>query len=779
MKRRIFVGLLLALSALAQAKTQTFVTDIVIQGIDAGKNTFVLDDDGTCVSTSVVKIATLDFTQEIKSKFTKGKFGAIEFKHIQNGKTNEAKLNGKVLSSRTGTGEWTTQTLDRAPTCYFSNFHPQFARSIFDLQKSEVELLVIDSATFVKAKVTTGSTRIVKLDGGALSAQMFQLSLGGIQIETGIDSRDGWVLGFNVPTQKASWVRHGITDLFVDPLSKYPELSQPTFETVSIPVSIAKMRDQVELHSSIVKPKGEGKFPTILMRTPYGRQAQLDAYSSFYAQRGYVVMSQDVRGMGDSQGAWDPFMYERKDGYDTINWIARQPWSNGKVGMIGGSYSGLVQWQAAVERPAALKCIIPQVSPPDPFYNIPFDHGAFFLMPNIWWSKIVAVKKPDLGAITTATPDLKPFNLLPLSKIDDAAIGKDVPFWQNWLARDTATKWSGANYQAELKNVTIPSLMVSGWWDGDMAGTTMNWAALRQAGRTNHWLIMGPWSHAFNTASSIADEDYGSDALLELDSVFLRFFDTYLKGKDVQFANRPRAQVFLTGANEWRGMPNYPHPLSRPVTWVLSSAKNAKNATSDGTLTDKFPTGKLAASSKIFYDPAKVAPDPKSMKQPEASFKFDFASIIGDELFFRSAPMTQPLDLSGPITLDLYFSSTAKDCDFFAYLLDIDPTGQPRMIHQGGKIRASYHGGMDKRVPLTPGKIYKTTVKLWDIAHEFKVGHRVGVFIGCNLFPQFDRNLGLAEPPLTATKMVSSTQTIYHDAKHPSALHFMVMPPLE
>ncbi|MCC7101789.1 MAG: CocE/NonD family hydrolase [Fimbriimonadaceae bacterium] len=773
---RLGISLLILLVTHLTAAKTVLVTQISFAGAPVGTNTTTIDEGGQFLSKSEIKLGSLSLQEEVRSTFTKGHFGAFEMTHKQGERNVQVRLKGREVTITEGKST-TTKTLSREPKAFFANFHPQLARTLSDYKSaagsSDTEIFLLDNVTFVSASLSVRPNRIVKQNGTPFSADFYELNLQGLKIELGIDPRSGWVLGMNVPSQRGSYLLNGVEDLFIDPLSKVPELSQPTHTAVTEPYELSQMRDGTPLRATVVRPREPGKYPAILVRTPYGRAAMADYYGSIFTPRGYVVVAQDVRGMGGSLGDWDPFMNERKDGYDTVQWVAKQPWSDGNVGMIGGSYVGMVQWQAAVEQPPALKCIIPQVSPPDPFYNIPFDHGAFMLRPNAWWTKIVSKKDTDMSSAGDLSADPKKFLGLPLSTIDNATIGFDVPFWDRWLARDTAERWAGANYQADLSRVKIPVLMVSGWWDGDLAGTTMNWDILRRAGHDQRWLIMGPWVHAFNTSTKVADEDYGSEAVVELDSVYLRFFDTFLKGKSVHFEDRSRAQVFLTGSNEWRGMNDYPHKLAQEKRLVLSSKRDARNARSDGTLGDAPGIGE----STISYDPADVIA--KSNLNSESSLTFRFDDLQGDELFFKTAPMTQPLDIAGPISLEFSFKSTAQDCDFYAFLVDITENGLPRLIQQGGKIRASYLHSMDQRKPLVPGQIYRAKISLWDVAHEFKPGHRIGLIISCNLFPNFDRNLGYAEAPLTATRMRKSVQTIFHNQDHPAFLSFQVLPPLE
>jgi putative CocE/NonD family hydrolase len=487
--------------------------------------------------------------------------------------------------------------------------------------------------------------------------------------------------------------------------------------------------------------------------------------AEWWAKRGYVYIVQDCRGRHDSEGKWDPFMPERRDGKDTIDWIANQPWSDGKVGMIGASYGGLVQWAAAVERPAALKCIIPQVSPPDAMRNIPYDHGIFMLLPNLWWSNLISDKVSRMERATQPLPHPEKLLTLPLSKVDDAVLGRNIPFFDEWLKRDGMTKWKGFDYVADLKNVEIPALHISGWWDGDGIGTKTNWAALRQAGRKNQWLIYGPWPHAFNSSPKFGDLDYGSGSVLELDSVYLRWFDTWLKGKSVQWNRTPKVQAFVTGANRWVNLSDWPEGSAEKKLYLAPNGGLAEAPSASG------------APATYTYDPRKVIlPDLKNQNMMEAgSTIVNLADTRKGGLVYRSAPMSQPLAIGGPISLDLYFSTNVVATDFFAMLVDIDPKGVARVIGQPGKLDVRYLSGLDRPRLIQPDKVYKATVGIWDTAHEFKKGHRLGLLVTSEMFPTYARNLNTGEPLYSGTRIKVAKQTIYQDVKRASVLRFRTL----
>ena len=279
----------------------------------------------------------------------------------------------------------------------------------------------------------------------------------------------------------------------------------------------------------------------------------------------------------------------------------------------------------------------------------------------------------------------------------------------------------------------------------------------------------------------MGDVDYGPDAIMELDSIYLRFFDTWLKNKQVNWEKQPKVRVFVTGLNQWRELSDWPDARSRAMTLFLSSTGRANGIASVGELVAAAP--KNQTPDQYTYDPAAVQIS-KEMKNIK-----DFGDLLAaastvvkidpketSVLIYRTAPMSEPLEIGGPIELDLHFATSAKDTDFFASIVDIDEKGTMRAIGISGKIRARYLSGWEKPSLLTPGKVYQATIELWDAAHQVKKGHRLAVIISSEGFPGYARNLNTGEPVFNATRMIAAQQTIYHDALRPSALRFRVLP---
>lgn len=766
---------------LSSASAQQSAMKWIFGGSEAGTTSYDVKADGTFESVTEINIAGTVIKSRLAGRFADGKL--VEYELVRSAQGEEVKTVVKDGKAKIITKDRTRESEYKPSSVLFANYHPIMLDSIiraFDQAKGGVQTIdvtIVDAGITAKIDVSKKKTHTVESGGKKQVLDIYLLRLSSVEIDLYIADNSQFA-GMEVASQKIKVVRDGFENAIVDPATLYPELSQPAMQTKSEKNARIKMRDGTQLAADIFRPAVDGRYPAILVRTPYGRQQPAMIEGEWWAKRGYVYIAQDVRGRNDSDGEWNPFVNERKDGYDTIDWIAKQSWSDGKVGMIGGSYLGYVQWTAAAEAHPALKCIVPQVSPPDMFFNFPVDHGIPLLYSGLMWMNFVKDKK-----ITTAFSPLKNADklmTLPLSKIDDEVLGRNVPYYDQWLGQETHSAFTSANYMQDMNKIKIPVLHISGWWDGDGIGTKLNWAQLRSLGHKDQWLIYGPWSHLFNASTRIGDTDYGPDAILDLDSIYLRFFDQYLKGKSVKWERQPKVRVFVTGANEWRAMEDWPDLRSKEMALYFISTGPANGKASRGKLTKELP--RQQKPDRYTYDPASVeVPEGlKQLKQISASAGSTELTIKPNEkdlLFYKSEPFEESIEIGGPIEVDLYFSTSAKDTDFFAMLVDIDEKDTMRVIGLPGKIRARYISGWDKPSLLQPGKTYKATLELWDTAHRFKKGHRIGVTISSSYFPFYARNLNTGEPIKNAMRMVVAHQIIYHDRKYPSALRFRILPP--
>jgi len=759
---------LLLLAALAPAQRREAVVQIA--GGDIGKTTYQQNSDGSFTSEMNMSVAGTTITSTLTGKVVDGVLVSYTLKQNMGDKSMQVVAeNGVAKTTVDGKEEEEKYTPTKR---WFANYHFFTYENLrpAGLEPESFKGVILDGAAELDLKVAAKAARVVEAGGAKRVVNVFQLFIETLECEV-FTTEAGSFVAVNVPSQRFTSYMDGYGDLLADPSTKFKELSQPTHPVKSTKKVMIPMRDGVELAADIAMPSEAGKWPVILVRTPYGRaMSMIDA--DWYAKRGYVFMAQDVRGRGDSKGDWRPLFNERKDGKDTLDWIAKQPWCNGNIGMIGGSYLGYVQWCAAVEKHPALKCIIPQVSPPDPFFNFPWDHGVPFIFGAVWWARAVSTETISASILAPVTkPDS--FLLLPLAKIDDAMLGADVPWINDWWTRNTWSAWAGANYLKELKNVNIPALQVSGWWDGDGIGTKINYAAMRA--KPNQYLIYGPWTHFFNTSSKMGDVDYGSSAIIDLNTICLRWFDRWLKDQPV-LGPVPKVQVFVTGANEWRSLTDWPDPKSKEATLYLTSPGPSNGDTSMGALSWNKPGDE--EPDRYTYNPAAAKMDKEDIEidLDKATTVVKAEDVTQEVLVYKTGPLAEPMDIGGPLALDLYFSSSAVDTDFYAAIVDIDPKGVMRVIGIPGKIRAQYRKSWDKPELLSPGKVERMTVDLWDVAHRFQKGHRLGLMISSDSFPSYARNLGTGEPPATATRMVAASQAVYHDAKRPTALRFRLLP---
>jgi uncharacterized protein len=560
------------------------------------------------------------------------------------------------------------------------------------------------------------------------------------------------------------------------------KLSPPTHEITTGKKVMIPMRDGVRLAADIYRPQGEGKFPTILGRTPYTRNTEGALKGAYYARRGYVYIAQDVRGRFDSEGEWFPFIHEVKDGSDTLDWIAKQKWSDGKVGMVGASYVGLVQWLAAKSGNKHLRCIVPQVSPPDPQENFPYEGGAF-LMGAAWWARVLDTMKH--GTSWASGLDFeKAYKTLPLGALDDAMGLKEETFLDTWLSHpphDT-TFWGPAMYQSSFGEIDIPVFHISGWFDGDMPGAIQNFPGMRRRAKTAkaraaQYLVMGPWTHFFNSARKIGKVDFGDQAVIDLDSRILRFFDRYLKDIQNGIDEEPPVHVFTMGSNTWHAEADFPLPQTKFTKIYLSSDGNARKRDGDGKLALTPPTNGATTDTYV-YDPKKLPELDVDFTDTSGAYATQDKNSIPDredDLEYTSPPFATACEVIGPIRVVLFASTDAEDTDFAATLYRITKGGK-RFGIWGGIQRLRYAKDPLRDQPVAPGEVTRVEVDCWATGLRFEKGDRLQVEVSSWSWPGYARNLNTLEPQFTATKPVVARNTIHHDAKRPSHVLLPVIP---
>jgi putative CocE/NonD family hydrolase len=540
----------------------------------------------------------------------------------------------------------------------------------------------------------------------------------------------------------------------------------------------APMRDGVVLRADVWHPAGEGPTPALLYRAPYDkrRMAALDVLPATAAvEAGYTVVIQDTRGRFASGGEWQPVMWRQEalDTYDTVEWIAAQPWCDGAVGMVGPSYLGIVQWVCAMQQPPHLRAIAPAMCTVGD-YDARATGGALRLDQLVSWA--VVLMAPDWLRRRMLSADPPPpktveaiaeyaahprraMELLPLTDILD--VEEFPPLLREVLSGTAEVP------DARMDRVRVPTLSVSGWYDIYSTATI----GLHQRVVTlsdHHHLIMGCWAHLGSLLSVQGEVNFGLASAARFGGLaekHLAFFDRYLRNaaEDV-----PRVEYFLMGARQWRTARSWPPPEAVARRWYLRHG---------GTL--GAPPLRNEPAARYRYDPADPVPThggrvlnlgdlvPGPLAQNHLEQR-------PDVLVYTSEPLRETVELAGPVELVLSAESSAPDTDFTGKLIDVLPDGRALLIADG-IVRARYREGLDRERPLKPGTVHEFFLDLGHTAWRLAPGHRLRVHVSSSNFPQFDRNLNTGGPIGEESVPVIAEQTVHHSLEHPSWLELRVL----
>jgi putative CocE/NonD family hydrolase len=570
------------------------------------------------------------------------------------------------------------------------------------------------------------------------------------------------------------------------------ELSQPTYRVRMRHNVLVPMRDGVKLSTDLYFPDAEGRFPALLIRTPYSNNTEPQvANARWYAERGYVVAVQDVRGKYDSEGGFLTYRNEADDGYDMDEWIGSQPWSDGKIGTLGGSYVGYTQLVQAIGGSRYLKAVAAAVTTSDIYNNWTYVDGALhygFVLP---WGAISTDGR--VAQLTSAYDWPSVFLNLPVATSDEAASHVNESY-REWLKhpRRSDPYWDGVSFEREIHRISVPMLVVDGWYDIFLRGALLDDASIRErspseVARRGKRLMIGPWAHGTGvrviragspTTGPDRVPDFGPDAEIDLRKVYLRWHDHWLKGIDNGVEQEPPIKIFVMGENVWRYENEWPLARTRYTKYYIDSGGRANSAAGDGVLGTSLPTG--AEADRFTYDPAFPVPSAGGnvccSSVPEGAWDQRKVEIREDVLVYSTPPLPEPMEVTGPILMKLHAATTAVDTDWTAKLVDVHPDGYAQNL-QDGILRARFRNGPDAPASLLePGKTYEYALDLWATSHVFLPGHRVRLEIASSNFPRFDRNLNTGEDPATGTRMVKAEQTVYHSARYPSHLLLPIVP---
>jgi hypothetical protein len=579
--------------------------------------------------------------------------------------------------------------------------------------------------------------------------------------------------------------------------------SAPRYKVITERDVMVPMADGTRLAIDIYRPDAPGKFPVLVERTPYDKttssEIQVGAHT-FFAERGYAFLVQDTRGRFASEGEFYPFLddgwLQNRDGYDTVQWIAQQPWSDGKVGVLGGSYTGQTAYMIAPTQPAALQAMFVRESASDLFDHWVYRGGAFELGFVAAWSTrtfgpdIVARAFPSAGrdgakrrldgAVANQEKD---FWHLPLATYPQLRWAPGWQYFYDWVGHSKdGPYWWQQNVGLNHHRFQVPVYHLGGWYDIFLQGTIENFRGLRQnAGtalaRDNQKLVIGPWIHGSTNVGKTEVGELrfpGADGV-DYNGVRLKWFDHWLKGVDGGVTREPPILIYVMGANRWRAENEWPPARARFTPYYLRAGPAGSAATLyDGRLSVEPPIGAEGPASYA-YDPRDPVPTLGGNTLFIASGPTDHRKADAGSLTFTTAPLAEDLEVTGPVKAVLYALSSTVDTDWVVRLSDVYPDGRSILIVDG-VLRARYRDSMSEPSLITPDRVYRYEVDLWATSNVFKAGHRLRVGVTSSNFPRWDRNLNTAESPETGARPETAFNTIFFDPSRPSHILLPVIP---
>ena len=540
------------------------------------------------------------------------------------------------------------------------------------------------------------------------------------------------------------------------------------------------MRDDVVLRADVYRPPGGGPFPVLLYRTPYGKHNAVESYQTHRkaVERGYAVVLQDVRGRYASEGSFEPYRNEGKDGFDTIEWAAAQPWSNGDVGTFGLSYPGAVQWLAAIESPPGLKAMAPAMTFSSP-RNFFYMNGVFDLSWLPWIFVNVAPDarhRLDLPGIRSVDEAGDAWDAvaadymlhLPLAGLP--FLREEAPYYFEWLSHPPDDPWwNWAEIRGRYADVDAAVLNMSGWYDEAYGpeGAFTNHAGLvaSRAGLARSHLIMGPWKHGVARTGEqvVGDIDFGPEARIDYDDVVLGFFDEYLRGQRTDLRDEPAIRYFVMGSNAWREAAAWPPEETRPAAWCLAPGRLLPCTESPATATSQFVA-----------DPANPVTDPYDSFGPH-----DYRELASraDVLTFDSDVLVDDLTVAGNAVASVYVSCDCRDFDLWFRLLDVYPDGRAINLRSPGAevLRASYRDTSAGQQLLVPGEVVELRLDYLMLANTFKAGHRIRVQVSASFAPHLSRNLQTGESEHVSKESRAAKITLHHGDEHQTTLTLPVL----
>jgi len=563
----------------------------------------------------------------------------------------------------------------------------------------------------------------------------------------------------------------------------------------------AEMRDGVILRGDVYRPDDSEKHPAIVLRTPYnkalsGNSDYLTAIDGALA--GYGVIVQDIRGRFASEGEFSPMQAEGLDGYDAVEWAANEPWCDGNVGMMGGSYLGRNQWHAAMAAPPHLKAMAPAICTSGPLSDTRLS-GPIDLEQNIsWFTSAMAIdilaRMEHQGKDVSEARGMIYQALFNFEEVYTHLPLKGIPHFQyEGLSEAFMTRMSEevTNYMESAdglswsyERVAVPCLHVGGWYDIFVNSLFNNFNGMRNTGgsesaRGGQYLMCGPWVHgsslpAYAGALHFGPVASGPAALLK--ERYLTFFDRHLRGIDTEH-HLPAVRYFVMGLNRWKNADTWPLPQTDWQRFHLHSHGQANTAEGDGLLSREAPAAE--PPDTFTYDPRLPVPTLGGNILPSGSLvpgPLDQTPVEKrtDVLCYTTEELAADLEVTGPLALHLFATTSVRDTDFTAKLVDVHPSGAAYNVAEGC-IRARYRKSIMEPDFVDPGEVYEYSIHLSATSNLFKRGHRIRIDVSSSNFPRIDRNMNTGNPFGEDAEGVPATQTILHQPEYPSYIDMPVI----
>lgn len=592
-----------------------------------------------------------------------------------------------------------------------------------------------------------------------------------------------------------------------NPNARPGEASQPKYEVVVDYDVAISLRDGTIVKADVHRPKADGKFPALMEGTPYGKKLSSEMAKgthAYFVPRGYVVVSWESRGRFNSAGKFSPHLQEQNDTYDVVEWMAKQPWSNGKVAPIGVSYMGQVQLNAAIAQPPHLVCAVPGLTAADLWREWYYRGGALEYVFTASWSSITL--GPDLAKRHLSAEKAKewtdniallqvdketPFSVIPVVNFEPSQIG-EVNLLKEWINHPTdGMYWWQMSPKSYFQEINVPMMHMGGWYDIFQPGAYKAFNEIKDKGasalsRDNQRLLMGPWHHLapvlteqgiLDFAPGLSKQDYHTTRL--------EFLDYWMKDiKHKTFSPDEPVKIFVTGDNVWRNEKEWPLARTKYTSFYFSDKKSQTiSSLNDGSLSKSAPTASVKPHSYV-YDPMNPTPTrggntlymfnygPDGLTGAAAQ---DQRPVDAKSLTFTSEPLAKDMEVTGPVKAFIYAASSAVDTDWVVRVSDVSPDGKSINIVDGIQRARFRESGMSPTL-IVPDKIYKYEVDLWAASHVFKAGNRIRVTVNSSSFPRWTRNMNVAELPEKASNWVRAINTIYLDPKYPSHVVLPVIP---